>query len=158
MTLYIYIYFVLFAFTISRVRSVYDHHYSIQQQEVALDQFTPSQLGCNVNWVLNNDSVYCEWCDILFFELMKVLTNVYSPSSLYTEEGMKNFTSDVYFDLKGTCFVNWFIATNYVFFAQLIEYSQFSKYRNDDWFVFLTVSCNYEFSSVLFLLFNPILW
>jgi len=111
----------------------------VQRQRFGLDHFAPTSLGCNVNWVLDAGRS-CEWCEIIYAHLIEGLTEAYSSSSIYIP--MYTKTKENYslnFDLKGTCFINWLIGTEFRKLSRLLRYHPFSKDREDDWFVFIDV-------------------
>jgi len=109
---------------------------STSQQVLTIKEFTPPQIGCSVNWVLEISNS-CTWCEIMFDYFMLSLTEDYTLFSIYTET---NENSSVGYDLKGTCFINWFMATNFEQLTRIIESNMFSKYRKEDWFIFIDVS------------------
>jgi len=88
-----------------------------------LEQFNPDKEGCNVNWILEKNGV-CAWCERMFDHLIQALIGSYTTSSVYTEtEG----TEAVSFDLKGTCFINWFMATTFQLLFLSLEFHRFSE-------------------------------
>jgi len=111
-----------------------------------LEQVLPPEKGCNINWSVNTAETRV-WWEGIFVELMEGLGRTYSPSSIYTQtyysydftlRGIKsNLSLD--FDVKGTCFLNWFMGTDFKELETIVLHRLFSKDRNDDWFLFIDV-------------------
>jgi len=125
--------FLLFSISLSCVNS------ALFNKEISiLEQFGPEKEGCNVNWILDKNGV-CAWCERMFEHLIQELIGRYTTFSVYTE--IKEGETAV-FDLKGTCFINWFMFMAKMSIELLfpsIVFHRFSENRNEDWFIFLDV-------------------
>jgi len=128
--------FFTFCTTAAPVYGFSDNKILPKQASLNTDHFIPRNEGVNINWVMDQQRG-CEWCDTIFSKLMKGLTENYSPSSIYTEVNIKSLIG---FDLKGTCFLNWFLGTEFDKLATILKSHLFSRERNEDWFIFLDVS------------------
>jgi len=111
----------------------------LTEQRVGLDKFVPPLFGCNVNWVLGINGTFCEWCEVMFTALMRELNRAYNPSSIYTDSRDINDKAVAKFDLKGACFINWFVGTSFIHMVSDIQFHRFSAFRNSNWFFFINV-------------------
>jgi len=73
--------------------------------------FEPPQENCNVKWALETGK-NCEWCEDVFSNLIQILTNGYKPSTIKNIKEVGKSVGSVP-DLKGNCFLNWFLANDY---------------------------------------------
>jgi len=129
--------FSIFLFTSTTASTSNDQH----QSYFSINQITPSNdRSCNINWLLDA-GIGQIWQRSIFKEVMKVLTQSRCTTSIFTK--VNNDFSNLTLDFKGTCSLNWFMATNFnKLTTALKKTSQFTEYRNDDWFVFINVSFN----------------
>jgi len=99
------------------------------------ESFIPSA-RCNIDWILYANRS-CTWCERLFMDFMPNLTRSYTLSSILagTKENVSWFT-----DLKGTCFLNWFMGTNFELLAEVIKLHRFIEHQNENWIIFIDVS------------------
>jgi len=115
----------------SSSESQYRHY-----QTIYFESFVPS-VRCNFNWVLTLDR-NCTWCEAMFMAFIPPLTRSHNPSSIYTENKENNisWTSD----LKGTCFVNWFIGINFELLTEVVQSHGSIQHESEKWIIFIDVS------------------
>jgi len=84
--------------------------------------------------------------------LMDSLTHAHSPSYIHTESRTVTGNATIQFDLKGSCFINWFLGTTYEQFFAMLLLNGARQLQVDDWFVFMDVSIrklNIQFAPLL---------
>jgi len=98
----------------------------------------PSEEGCTIIWILELDSNHtCSWCELMFDQLMPSLAKDFIPSSIYSETSNNEIFA---FDLKGICFINWFMSTKFVQLVEILKSHKLGQYRPNHWFVYINVS------------------
>jgi len=107
-----------------------------QEQSMYVESFIPS-VSCNINWILNADQS-CTWCGTMFMDFMPRLTCSHIPSSIHTGTKESFYWST---DLKGNCFMNWFMGTNFEVLAKVVQSHRFIEHQNENWIIFIDVSC-----------------
>jgi len=120
------------------------HIGNVQQQSLSVQQFIPMVEGCNINWILDV-SGGCTWFENILEAFMPVLSSAYFPSTVYDEtEAVRELEKNAWnFDRKGTCFVKWSFATNFVKLVSTVKSRKFSQFRSDDWFLYIKVCITY---------------
>jgi len=97
------------------------------------DHFILSGAHCSVNLLYTN-SENCEWCMLIFHQLIETLTSGNIPFTLKEQTAV---TATWIPDYKGICFVKWFAANQFSTFGDLLVHE--SAIHNGIWIFLIEV-------------------